>query len=225
MSTKPKTSGLAVAALVLSILCFPIGLILGIIALVQLGKTDDRSGKGLALAAVIIGGGMLPVTGILSAIAVPNFIRYKLRSQSMEARANLRAIATQQETKQADWGRYLKGAPSEGVVGTQKLEFQVDACSPDCSAENPGACTSLACLDFTPAGQVYYRYACEVTDDGQSYACAAYGDLDGDGEPGLYVIASGDGRLVAPVPDFDGTDFACPRTTGGDVADCARGSF
>ena len=70
MTQKPKTSGLAIAAFVLSLMCFPIGLILGIIALVQLGKTDDKSGKGLALAAVIISGAMLPVIGMLAAHGV-----------------------------------------------------------------------------------------------------------------------------------------------------------
>jgi hypothetical protein len=54
-----KTSGLAIAALILSVLffiplCAPIGVILGIVALVKLNKTKEK-GKGLAIAAIIIG--------------------------------------------------------------------------------------------------------------------------------------------------------------------------
>lgn len=225
MTHAPKTSGLAVAAFVLSLLCFPIGLILGVIALVQLGKSEDRSGKGLALAAVIISAGMLPVLGILSAIAVPNFIRYQLRAKSSEARANLAMLRTLQESKHGDWGRYLRADPSGGSVGTAKVAFEVEPCSADCTADDPRACTSLACLSFTPMPNVYYRYACEVTEDGQHFTCAALADLDGDGDPGMYVVSSGEGRPVAPIPDFDGAAPPCAVGPGGQVTDCAHGSF
>ncbi len=49
-----KTNVLAIVALVLAIACGPIGLILGIVALVQTNKTGQK-GKGLAIAATIIG--------------------------------------------------------------------------------------------------------------------------------------------------------------------------
>ncbi|MBT2506170.1 DUF4190 domain-containing protein [Streptomyces sp. ISL-98] len=52
---RPKTNGLAVAALVVGIVCCvpPLGLILGIIALSQIKKRGD-SGKGMAIAGVVL---------------------------------------------------------------------------------------------------------------------------------------------------------------------------
>ncbi|MCA9553783.1 MAG: hypothetical protein KC933_27335 [Myxococcales bacterium] len=220
MTQKPKTSGLAITAFVLSLLCFPIGLILGIIALVQLGKTDDKSGKGLALAAVIISGAMLPVIGMLAAIAIPNFIRYQLRSKAMEAKVNLANLRAMQEARHADWERYLRADPAGGAPDPHKASFAAAECSADCSAENPDACASFDCLGFTPPGQVFFRYACEVTEDGQAYTCAALSDLDGNGELKLFVVGSGEGRLEAPIPDFDGRAPTCPHARGGEVVDC-----
>ena len=48
------TNGLAIAALVTSFLCSPLGIILGFIARGQIKKTG-QSGDGLALAGIIIG--------------------------------------------------------------------------------------------------------------------------------------------------------------------------
>ena len=54
----PKTNGLAVASLVLSLLCLsPLALILGIVSLNQITKSNNtEGGKGLAIAGVVIGG-------------------------------------------------------------------------------------------------------------------------------------------------------------------------
>lgn len=53
-SEKSRTNGLAIAAIICAFI-FPLaGLILGIIALVQIGKNPGEKGKGLAIAAIII---------------------------------------------------------------------------------------------------------------------------------------------------------------------------
>lgn len=63
----PGTNGLAIASLVVSLLCCgPVGLILGLAALNQL-KTSGQDGRGLALAGAIIG-------GISTAVAVLYFV-------------------------------------------------------------------------------------------------------------------------------------------------------
>ncbi len=50
-----QTSVLAIISLIVSFLLGPIGLILGIIALVQINKDPNLKGKGLAIAAIVIG--------------------------------------------------------------------------------------------------------------------------------------------------------------------------
>ena len=51
----PRTNVLAILSLVLAFLCFPAAIVLGIIALVQLKSSHD-SGKGLAVAGLVISG-------------------------------------------------------------------------------------------------------------------------------------------------------------------------
>lgn len=62
---------LAVLSAVFTIVFFPVGLILGAIALNQIDQTGER-GKGLALAAVIVSGLLLilPITLIFITVAI-----------------------------------------------------------------------------------------------------------------------------------------------------------
>ena len=51
---KAKTNGLAIASLVCSFFCGLLGIILGIVAISQINKTNE-GGKGLAIAGIAIG--------------------------------------------------------------------------------------------------------------------------------------------------------------------------
>lgn len=52
----PKTSGLAIAGLILAFFCSIIGAIISVIALVQInGSNGQKTGKGLAIAGIILG--------------------------------------------------------------------------------------------------------------------------------------------------------------------------
>ena len=96
-----RTSGLAIAALVLGILgvCLPcpFGLVavgLGIGALVKIGKTPGLGGKVLAIVGMI-----LPLVGlpIQAAIAIPNFIKFQSRAKQTECRTNLALVSSAQQ--------------------------------------------------------------------------------------------------------------------------------
>jgi len=87
-----KPAGMAWAAFILSffgVLCLP-GVVSFVLALVVLIK--DKGGKGLAIAALIISVIGVPITGILSSIAIPNFIRFQARAKQHECKTNLKAI-------------------------------------------------------------------------------------------------------------------------------------
>ncbi len=63
----PSTNGLAIAALVTSLVCCgPIGLILGLVSLNQINASQGRQGgKGMAIAGIVLGGLSTVVTVLL----------------------------------------------------------------------------------------------------------------------------------------------------------------
>lgn len=74
MQQPPKTSGMAIAGLILSVTCFTIiGIILSIVALVQINNSNgQQTGKGLAIAGIVVGVAKL-VIGIPIIIANGGF--------------------------------------------------------------------------------------------------------------------------------------------------------
>ncbi|MFO8058965.1 MAG: DUF4190 domain-containing protein [bacterium] len=101
MQQGPKTSGLAIAALVLGILGFCsygflgiIGLILGLVAISQINKSEGQTGgKGLAIAGSITGGASLILgVGLIAALVIPNFMKMQAKSKQSEAKTNLGSI-------------------------------------------------------------------------------------------------------------------------------------
>jgi hypothetical protein len=74
VAPQPSLSGLAVASLVLSLLvCLaPVGLVLGIVALVRIPR-NGRRGKGLAIAGTAVGGAVVALTALLLAVGGVRF--------------------------------------------------------------------------------------------------------------------------------------------------------
>lgn len=226
---RPKTSGLAIAALVLAFLCFPVGLVLGIIAYIQIKNSKgELGGQGIALAAMIVPATMVPMMGILAAIAIPNFIRYQLRSKQSEAKTVLAAIRTSQQTYFADHGAYVTTSPNPSAApGTAKEPWDARPCPAECSPENAAACTELACIGYQASGPVYFRYACEASSEPKAVTCAAVGDLDGDGELSalVYGIAEeGSATIQAPVPAF-AQSLCSGEIPANTVHDCTPRTF
>lgn len=103
---QPKTNGLAMASLVLGILSvltcglgliFSIpGLICGIMGMNRVKNSGGREqGHGMALAGTVLSGVsliLIPVAGLLAAIAIPNFVKAKQSSQRSACVSNLRTI-------------------------------------------------------------------------------------------------------------------------------------
>ncbi len=197
-----KTSTLAIVALVLSLGCGPVGSIVGAVALARINKSNgELGGKGLAIASVVIGVIGWVFLGILAGIAIPNFMRYKLRSQQSEARTMLSSIRVGQESFRMEHDAYLTLAPVGGGSGSQPVAWDAAPCEEACGRDNLAACTSFDCIGVAPYGPSRFTYACNAV--GDDYACAAVGDLDDDGEVSVWIVGSnnsGGDRIAAPLP-------------------------
>jgi competence protein ComGC len=101
-----KTNGLALASLILGILSllacgvgiiFSIpGVICGILGLKRVrNSAGTQKGRGFAIAGLVMSAVslvMLPVIGLMAAIAIPNFVKAREAAQRNACRANIRSI-------------------------------------------------------------------------------------------------------------------------------------
>ncbi|MFI5314925.1 MAG: type IV pilin protein [Myxococcota bacterium] len=155
---------------------------------------------------------VVAIIGILAAIAIPNFIKFQLRSKAGEGKVNLAAIRTAEESYFAEAGTYLEwNATPAAIPGQQKVLFAAA-----CPAPLPAAFSALigyCWIGWQPEGDVFYSYENTVNfPGGQSNQFWAEGvsDIDGD-------FVSGAGGLANPwgidQPDTRGTSLAAPTAT------------
>jgi type IV pilus assembly protein PilA len=138
-----------------------------------MGKLIRKSNKGFTLIELMI---VVAIIGILAAIAIPNFLRFQLKSKSSEGKVNIAAIRTAEESYLAEFGVYVAavGAPAIGNVSSAKIPF-VEAVAV------PGA--DFNTLGWTPEGQVFFSYAVAIdaANPGLSYTVSADADIDATG--------------------------------------------
>ncbi len=110
-------SALPIVALVFSVLgfCVPplllVGIVIGVVALVQ-----KKGSQAPAIVAVVLPALAIPVVGILTAIAIPNFIRFKARSIQAEAKSNLKTAYTAQKSFQVETSTFSLHPATVGFV-------------------------------------------------------------------------------------------------------------
>jgi prepilin-type processing-associated H-X9-DG protein len=98
---EPRTSGMAIASLVLGIVgfCVPcisalVGLILGIVALVSINKSNGRlKGTGLAVSGIVVSAITMLIVPVMLAILMPALAKVKTLSYQMLCGTNLKGIA------------------------------------------------------------------------------------------------------------------------------------
>ena len=124
-------------------------------------KLHTRRG-GFTLIELMI---VVAIIGILAAIAIPNFLKFQLRSKTGEAKTNLAAIRTAEEGYFAEYGLY---------IGTGA---QAPAAAPNSSKTPwPVPAVDFDTVGWSPEGDVYFVYMALVS--GTAYSLAAQGDLD-----------------------------------------------
>jgi len=102
-ATQPKTSGLAITSLVFGVLGFCgitalVGLILGIVALVKINRSQGRlTGSGLAIAGICVSGFMLLFAlfaiPFMAGMTLPAFAKAKERAQMINCVNNVKQLS------------------------------------------------------------------------------------------------------------------------------------
>ena len=168
-----------------------------------------RNRKGFTLIELMI---VVAIIGILAAIAIPNFLRFQLKSKTSEGKVNLAAIRTGEESYLAEFGTYVSAAAAPtGAPTTTKQQWPIPA---------PGFQT----IGWGPEGNVFFQYAITAANNG--YTASASADLDGNttrqswayAKPGLAgtrVTADGASNCTVGTLKADNQVGPCDGGTGG----------
>src|SRR5512133_1777879 len=68
-----------------------------------------RNRKGFTLVELMI---VVAIIGILAAIAIPNFLNFRLKAKTSEAKSNLGAIRSTEVAFFAEWNSYVGNQPN-----------------------------------------------------------------------------------------------------------------
>jgi type IV pilus assembly protein PilA len=171
----------------------------------MLKKSHVRKG-GFTLIELMI---VIAIIGILSAIAIPAFLRFQLKAMTSEARTNLAAIRTAEELYHAEFGVYVSATASPpGVNGNTKTNF----------SNTSGAGAGFDQIGWVPDGPIYFNYSISTssaaTRNGEYWA-AAVADLDADGAYQAWAYRKG-----ASVSAPNDMDIACAAVTASQVGPC-----
>lgn len=115
---------------------------------------------------------VVAIIGILAAIAIPNFLTFRLKAKISEAKSNLGSIRIGEEAYNTEEDEYF------GPIDTYPASTPTSTKEPWSITE-----TSFSAIAFEPTGAVYFRYS--VGQNGaeaytDNFMAHAYGDLDED---------------------------------------------
>jgi type IV pilus assembly protein PilA len=122
---------------------------------------------------------VVAIVGILSAIAIPNFLRFRMKAKAAEAQVNLAAIRSLETAHLAETNEYLTGqdwTPSHGADHGVRIPWDDN--------------TRFSHLGFAPDSNVYYEYRLEPVGSpfSTAFTAAARSDLDNNNIWSVYFI-------------------------------------
>lgn len=187
-----------------------------------------KNRKGFTLIELMI---VVAIIGILAAIAIPNFIRYQLRSKTAEARTNIGGIKTNQESFRASEDNYagVVNPNPAAAPGTQKTDWLVPPCPVTCNRTMTVDCNVFECLGYRPAGLVYYQYLSPARLGDMlitaEFSVCAQADLDGDGNFGSFAYQSANATMITAGVVPCGIAACLETISPGEVQDCRPGTY
>ena len=137
-----------------------------------------RNRKGFTLVELMI---VVAIIGILAAIAIPNFLQFRLKAKTSEAKSNLGAIRSTEVAYFAEWDYYVGNQPATPISnrsGNPNKEPWVPT-------------TRFSVLGFAPEGSVFYSYALNGADFepvATGMTMYAVGDLDATGGTSSFYV-------------------------------------
>jgi len=139
-----------------------------------------RNRKGFTLVELMI---VVAIIGILAAIAIPNFLNFRLKAKTSEAKSNLGAIRTSEVAYFAEWNWYLGNQPpvplADRTGNGRKLAWL-----------SPGM-YRFSVLGFAPEGSVFFSYSLDGGDyDASGFTAHATGDLDADSQTADFWVTN-----------------------------------
>jgi type IV pilus assembly protein PilA len=149
---------------------------------------SQRSSRAFTLVEVMI---VVAIIGVLTLVAIPNFVRYQLRAKTTEAVTNIAAIALTQKSYFAEKGRYVTSTSPvpAAIPGNTRVAW-------------PGS-ADFEELGWTAEGPVYFQYQLSAdSQEGGRFTIEAAGDIDADGTPSYfgYVYPSGGSGIDGALP-------------------------